>query len=64
MLDQRVFALNPSVGDLANLIAVEMLPRLSVEVLVERNQVHRIDEVDERVANIAPILVIISTDLA
>ena len=45
-----------SVGDLADFLRVESLPRLSVQVLVEGNDKDRVHEIDESVSNIAVVL--------
>lgn len=56
MVDESVFALNSCVSDLANLLAFEMLPFLPVEGLIKSRDVFGCQEVDEGIADIAPIL--------
>ena len=56
VLDQHAFALDSAVGDFANLFRVEALPRLSVEVFVERKDENWIYEVDECIAHVAVVL--------
>ena len=56
VVDEAAFALDAPVGDLADLFRVERLPRLVVQVLVERHDVYRIHEIDEGIADVAAIV--------
>jgi len=56
VLNKVAFALNAPIGDLADLLRVERLPRLVIHVFVERHNVDGIYEVDEGVANVAAIV--------
>ncbi len=56
VLDERFLALNPGVGNLTDLLALEVLPALAVEALVEAHHVIGAQEIDERISDIAPIL--------
>jgi len=48
--------LNSSIGNLANLRTIELLPLLLIELHIERRNGHRINEIDEKVSNIALVL--------
>jgi len=48
--------LNASVCDGAHFATVETLPALAVKLFDKRNDVARVDKVDERVTHVAPIL--------
>ena len=56
VLNQASLSLDAPVGDLADLLRVERLPRLVIQVLVEGYNVDGVDEVDEGVANVTPII--------
>ena len=56
VVDEAALALDAPVGDLADLLRVERLPRLVVQVLVERHDIYRVHEVDEGVADVAAIV--------
>ena len=56
VIDEVTLALQPAVGDLANLLRVEGLPRLVVQVLIEGNDEEGVDEVYESVADIASVI--------
>jgi len=53
MHDQGILSLDSGIGDGTNFFAVELLPFLVVELDVERRNILRGDEVDERISNIA-----------
>ena len=55
-VDHVLFALDPGVGDGADLLALEVLPAVAVEVHVQREDRFRVDHVDERVALVAVVL--------
>lgn len=56
IVDEVALALEAAVGDLANLLRVEGLPRLVVEVLIEGHDKEGVDEVYESVADIASVI--------
>ena len=56
VVDEAALALDAPVGDLADLLRVERLPRLVVQVLVERHDIYRVHEIDEGVADVAAIV--------
>ena len=56
VLNKVALALNSTKGNLTYLLAVERLPRLVVHILVEGHYVDWIDEVNEGVADIAPVI--------
>jgi len=56
VIDEVALALEPAVGDLANLLRVEGLPRLVVQVLIEGHNKEGVDEVYESVADIASVI--------
>ena len=56
VIDEVALALEPAVGDLANLLRVEGLPRLVVQVLIEGHDEEGVDEVYESVADIASVI--------
>ena len=56
VIDEIALALEPAVGDLADLLRVEGLPRLVVQVLIERHDKEGVDEVYESVADIASVI--------
>ena len=56
VIDEVTLALEPAVGDLANLLRVEGLPRLVVQVLIEGHDEEGVNEVYESVANIASVI--------
>lgn len=56
VLTGRYLSLNPRVRDSAHLLAVELLPLLAVKLIVEGDDGQAIDEVDERVPDVALVL--------
>lgn len=50
------FTLDPSKSNLANLLRIEVLPRLVVHVLKEWYNVDRVHEIDESVSDVAAIV--------
>ena len=56
VIDEVTLALEPAVGDLADLLGVESLPRLVVQVLIEGHDKEGVDEVYESVADIASVI--------
>jgi len=54
--NQGCFALNAGVGDFAHFLAVEFLPFLVVERLIERDDGLAVDKVNERISNVAFVL--------
>jgi hypothetical protein len=56
IVDEALLALNPAVGQFADLLRVESLPGLTVEVLVKRNHKERVSHVDEGIAHVAVVL--------
>lgn len=56
VLDQVALALDAPVGNLADFLRVEGLPRLVVQVLIEGHDVDGVNEVDEGVTNVATIV--------
>ena len=52
---QGCLALDASVGNLANLARVELCPRATMELGVKGGDVLRRHEVDESVADVAPV---------
>lgn len=58
MVPQCPGPLDPSISKRAYLLAVESIPFLSVELIIEREDEFRMDEVNECVADIAGIVVI------
>ena len=56
IIDEASFALNATVGDLADFLRIERLPRLVIQVLIKRHNENRVNEVDKGVANITPIV--------
>ena len=56
IVDEAALALDASVGNLADLFRVECLPRLIVQVHVERHDVYRVHKVDKGVAYVAAIV--------
>ena len=56
VVDHALLALDASVGDVADLEAVELLPSVAVELLEEGHYVLWLHEVDEGVANVALVL--------
>lgn len=55
MFNQRLLALDTSVGDLADLFAVVFVPTLVVEFFIKFYSGERVDEVDKRVAEVAAV---------
>ena len=56
VVDEASFPLNATVGDLADFLRVERLPRLVVQVLIKRHNENRVDEVDKGVPNVTPVV--------
>ena len=56
VLHEVALALDPPERDLADLLRVEAVPRLVVHVLKEGHDVDRINEVDEGVPDVAPVV--------
>lgn len=56
IVDEGVLALNPAVGQLANLLGVKALPSLAVEVLVQCHHENGVTHVYKRVAHVAVVL--------
>ena len=56
MLNQRRGSLHPGIRQLADLLAVELLPPLIVEHVVEVSDMLAGSEVDEGVSNVAGVL--------
>lgn len=56
VLHEVTLTLDSAKGDLANLLRIEVLPRLVVHVLKERHNVDRIHEIDESVADVTAIV--------
>lgn len=56
VVDQASLTLDTAIGNLADFLRVECLPRLVVQVFVEWHDVDRIDEIYEGVANITAII--------
>ena len=56
VVNKRVFALDAGIRDLADLFRFEVLPLLAVEGLVEGGDVLDGQEVDEGIADVAPVL--------
>jgi hypothetical protein len=54
--ERTCLALNPGVGNSTDLLGVEFLPLTAIEFLEEVHNRHRVDEVDERVADITLVL--------
>ena len=53
---KRLLALYPRIGNLADLIRVELLPLLAMELLVKLHNVEWVYEINESVANVASVL--------
>jgi len=56
VLGQCLPSLDSSVSDLADLIGVEGLPRLTVHVFEEGNDVDGVDKVDEGITNVTSVV--------
>lgn len=56
MLNQGSKTLEPSVGQVANLLAFKFTPTLVMEAMVELTQIVSVQEIDEAIPNIAVIL--------
>ena len=56
VLNKVSLALDASIGNLANFLRVEGLPRLVVQVLEEGHDVDRVDKVDEGVPDVAAVV--------
>lgn len=56
VLDHALLALNPRVRDVANLLAVELLPSMAIELPHKRSDVLGLYEVDEGVPDVAVVL--------
>lgn len=56
MIDECCFSLNSCIGDFAHFLAVEFLPLLVVEILIERCNSVRVHEIDESITNVAFVL--------
>ena len=56
VLDKVSLALNAPIGNLADFLGVEGLPRLVVQVLEEGHDVDWVNKVDEGVPDVAPVV--------
>ena len=56
VLNQAALALDPSVGYFADLLRVEALPPFSIQLFKKFEDKNRVNEVDESVSDVAPIL--------
>jgi len=56
VFNHGVFALNPGVGDGANLLRIEFLPSLPIELFEKRWNVFSFDEIDEGVPYVTLVL--------
>ena len=56
MVAQIVLALNASIGDLTDLLAVKALPTLAIELLVKLKDEDWVHKIDECIAYIAFVL--------
>lgn len=52
---QRFLALDTSIGDLANFIAIKLFPLLIIKSFEKVENVYRVDKIDEGIAHVAPV---------
>lgn len=55
LLDETILALDGGIGDLGDLVALEAVPTLVASRVDKVNNIQRINEVDERVTNVAVV---------
>jgi len=52
---QCFLALDTSIGDLANFIAIKLFPFLIIKSFEKVKNVYRVDKIDEGIAHVAPV---------
>ena len=56
IVDEGLLALDATVGQLADLLRIEALPILTIQVLVQRNNINWVTHVDEGIADVTVVL--------
>lgn len=56
IVDEGLLALDATVGQLTDLLRIEALPILTIQVLVQRNNINWVTHVDEGIADVTVVL--------